>query len=61
MLQSIQELLCRGSGAGPDWQGKHAVQVHSTNTKITDAEVVEKRTPVLATDFSRHRWLRRVL
>ncbi|KAH6082085.1 hypothetical protein HBI65_207560 [Parastagonospora nodorum] len=43
------ETLGGGSGAGPGWHGEHAVQVHSTNTKITDAEVVEKRTPVLVT------------
>ena len=43
------ETVGGGSGAGPGWHGEHAVQVHSTNTKITDAEVVEKRTPVLIT------------
>ncbi|EAT87939.2 hypothetical protein SNOG_04179 [Parastagonospora nodorum SN15] len=43
------ETVGGGSGAGPGWHGEHAVQVHSTNTKITDAEVVEKRTPVLVT------------
>ncbi|KAJ5804558.1 uncharacterized protein N7518_000861 [Penicillium psychrosexuale] len=36
-----------GCGAGPGWHGEHAIQAHSTNTKITDAEVVEKRTPVI--------------
>ncbi|KAJ4315266.1 hypothetical protein N0V94_006031 [Neodidymelliopsis sp. IMI 364377] len=41
------ETVGGGSGAGPGWHGEHAVQVHSTNTKITDAEGVEKRTPVL--------------
>ncbi|OAG02596.1 uncharacterized protein CC84DRAFT_1150543 [Paraphaeosphaeria sporulosa] len=41
------ETVGGGSGAGPGWHGEHAVQVHSTNTKITDAEIVEKRTPVL--------------
>ncbi|KAF2639035.1 hypothetical protein P280DRAFT_455371 [Massarina eburnea CBS 473.64] len=41
------ETVGGGSGAGPGWHGEDAVQVHSTNTKITDAEIVEKRTPVL--------------
>lgn len=41
------ETVGGGSGAGPGWHGEHAVQVHSTNTKITDAEIVEKRTPVI--------------
>lgn len=43
------ETVGGGSGPGPGWHGEHAVQVHSTNTKITDAEVVEERTPVLVT------------
>ncbi|KGO48639.1 Hydantoinaseoxoprolinase, N-terminal [Penicillium expansum] len=41
------ETVGGGCGAGPSWHGEHAVQAHSTNTKITDAEVVEKRTPVI--------------
>ncbi|EKV19060.1 5-oxoprolinase, putative [Penicillium digitatum] len=41
------EAVGGGCGAGPSWNGEHAVQAHSTNTKITDAEVVEKRTPVI--------------
>ncbi|KAF4119293.1 5-oxoprolinase (ATP-hydrolysing) [Geosmithia morbida] len=41
------ESIGGGTGAGPGWHGEHATHVHSTNTRITDAEVVEKRTPVL--------------
>ena len=41
------ETVGGGCGAGPSWHGEHAIQAHSTNTKITDAEVVEKRTPVI--------------
>ncbi|KAF2086298.1 5-oxoprolinase, partial [Saccharata proteae CBS 121410] len=41
------EALGGGSGAGPGWHGTSAVQVHSTNTRTTDPEVIEKRTPVL--------------
>ncbi|KAE8330727.1 Hydantoinase B/oxoprolinase-domain-containing protein [Aspergillus sergii] len=41
------ETVGGGCGAGPSWDGEHAIQAHSTNTKITDPEVVEKRTPVI--------------
>ncbi|KAJ9148969.1 5-oxoprolinase (ATP-hydrolyzing) [Pleurostoma richardsiae] len=41
------ESIGGGSGAGPGWHGESAVHVHSTNTRITDAEVIEKRTPVI--------------
>ncbi|KAL4779797.1 Hydantoinase B/oxoprolinase-domain-containing protein [Aspergillus varians] len=41
------EALGGGCGAGPSWDGESAVQCHSTNTKITDVEVVEKGTPVV--------------
>jgi 5-oxoprolinase (ATP-hydrolysing) len=46
------EAIGGGSGAGPGWHGEDAVQVHSTNTKVTDAEVVEKRTPVIIRQHS---------
>lgn len=41
------EAIGGGCGAGPRWNGEHATQVHSTNTRMTDPEVVEKRTQVL--------------
>ncbi|KAF7590075.1 hypothetical protein BBP40_003277 [Aspergillus hancockii] len=41
------ETVGGGCGAGPSWNGEHAIQAHSTNTKITDPEVVEKKTPVI--------------
>lgn len=41
-----------GAGAGPTWNGQDAVQVHMTNTRITDAEILEKRYPVLLREFS---------
>lgn len=41
------ETVGGGSGAGPTWHGAHGVNVHSTNTKATDPEVIEKRTPVI--------------
>ncbi|KAL4882561.1 putative 5-oxoprolinase [Aspergillus karnatakaensis] len=46
------ETLGGGCGAGPSWDGESAVQCHSTNTKITDAEVVEKRTPVIVRQYA---------
>ncbi|KAL2855962.1 Hydantoinase B/oxoprolinase-domain-containing protein [Aspergillus pseudoustus] len=46
------ETVGGGCGAGPSWDGESAVQCHSTNTKITDAEVVEKRTPVIVRQHS---------
>jgi 5-oxoprolinase (ATP-hydrolysing) len=44
---NYSEALGGGSGAGPTWNGAHGVNVHSTNTKTTDPEVIEKRTPVI--------------
>lgn len=41
------ESLGGGTSAGPGWNGEHAVHAHSTNTRITDAEVIEKRTQVI--------------
>ncbi|KAL7420641.1 hypothetical protein Q5752_004592 [Cryptotrichosporon argae] len=46
------EAIGGGSGAGPSWHGAHAVSVHSTNTKLTDVEVVELRCPLLVEEFS---------
>jgi 5-oxoprolinase (ATP-hydrolysing) len=40
------ETVCGGSGAGPAWHGAGPVHTHMTNTRITDAEVVEHRYPV---------------
>ena len=46
------ETIAGGSGAGPDWDGTHGVHTHMTNTRITDAEVFERRYPVLLREFS---------
>ncbi|KAJ5591763.1 uncharacterized protein N7459_002132 [Penicillium hispanicum] len=46
------ETIAGGSGAGPDWQGTSGVHTHMTNTRITDAEVFERRYPVLLREFS---------
>lgn len=46
------ETICGGSGAGPTWDGQSVVQCHTTNTRITDVEVFEKRYPVILHDYS---------
>lgn len=46
------ETIAGGSGAGPTWDGTSGVHVHMTNTRITDAEVFERRYPVILREFS---------
>ncbi|KAI0018300.1 Hydantoinase B/oxoprolinase-domain-containing protein [Xylariomycetidae sp. FL0641] len=46
------ETICGGEGAGPTWHGASGVQVHMTNTRTTDMELLEKRYPVLVREFS---------
>ncbi|KAK6225224.1 hydantoinase b oxoprolinase [Colletotrichum tabaci] len=41
------ESIGGGVGAGEGYHGEHSTHVHSTNTRQTDAEVIEKRTAVL--------------
>ncbi|KAH8666815.1 5-oxoprolinase [Xylariales sp. PMI_506] len=45
------ETIAGGVGAGPGWNGYSGSQVHMTNTKITDPEVLEKRYPVILHQF----------
>jgi 5-oxoprolinase (ATP-hydrolysing) len=40
------ETICGGTGAGEGFNGCDAVHQHMTNTRITDAEVLELRYPV---------------
>ena len=40
------ETICGGAGAGPGFDGADAVHTHMTNTRLTDAEVLEARFPV---------------
>ncbi|MCK8516208.1 hydantoinase B/oxoprolinase family protein [Methylonatrum kenyense] len=40
------ETLCGGAGAGDGFAGASAVQVHMTNSRLTDPEVLESRFPV---------------
>lgn len=46
------ETICGGSGAGPTWDGQSVVQCHTTNTRITDSELFEKRYPVILHEYS---------
>jgi 5-oxoprolinase (ATP-hydrolysing) len=46
------ETIAGGSGAGPTWNGAHGVHTHMTNTRITDAEVFERRYPIILREFS---------
>lgn len=52
------ETICGGHGAGcdswrgPGWDGVDAVHTNMTNTRITDAEIFERRYPVILNEFS---------
>lgn len=52
------ETICGGHGAGaeswrgPGWNGADAVHTNMTNTRMTDAEIFERRYPVLLNEFS---------
>ena len=46
------ETICGGSGAGRHFDGCDAVQTHMTNSRITDAEILERRYPVRLREFS---------
>jgi 5-oxoprolinase (ATP-hydrolysing) len=46
------ETIGGGSGATPDADGADAVHTHMTNTRLTDAEVLEHRYPVRVREFS---------
>ncbi len=45
------ETICGGSGAGEGFSGTSGVHTHMTNTRITDAEVMELRYPVYLNRF----------
>jgi 5-oxoprolinase (ATP-hydrolysing) len=46
------ETIGGGAGAGPGFAGASGVHVHMTNTRITDPEVLESRTPVIVRRFA---------
>ncbi|ESO82256.1 hypothetical protein LOTGIDRAFT_134918, partial [Lottia gigantea] len=45
------ETVAGGAGAGPTWDGRGGIHSHMTNTRITDAEIIEKRYPVILKCF----------
>ncbi len=45
------ETICSGSPAGPDFHGTNAIQVHMTNSRLTDPEILELNFPVILKDF----------
>jgi 5-oxoprolinase (ATP-hydrolysing) len=49
------ETIGGGAGAGPGWDGASGVHTHMTNTRITDAEILEARHPVRVEQFSLRR------
>jgi N-methylhydantoinase B/oxoprolinase/acetone carboxylase alpha subunit len=46
------ETIAGGAGAGPTWHGQSAVHSHMSNTRITDAEILERRYPVVLRRFA---------
>jgi N-methylhydantoinase B/oxoprolinase/acetone carboxylase alpha subunit len=46
------ETISGGSGAGPGFDGCDTVQVHMTNSRLTDPEVLEWRFPVRVEEHS---------
>ncbi|MEM1371719.1 MAG: hydantoinase B/oxoprolinase family protein, partial [Pseudomonadota bacterium] len=46
------ETICSGAPAGPNFDGANAVQVHMTNTRLTDPEILELRYPVVLEEFA---------
>ena len=46
------ETICGGSGATADAPGASAVQIHMTNTRLTDPEILERRYPARVLEFS---------
>jgi 5-oxoprolinase (ATP-hydrolysing) len=39
---TYREALGGGVGAGPNWHGAHATNVHATNNRSTDVEVIDR-------------------
>jgi N-methylhydantoinase B len=47
------ETIGGGCGAGPTWDGEHAIQCHMTNTLNTPAEAIEMQYPLRVRRFER--------
>lgn len=46
------ETIAGGHGASANWDGVSGVHTNMTNTRITDAEIFERRYPILLREFS---------
>lgn len=46
------ETIGGGTGAGPGWHGQDGLHAHMSNTRITDAEILERRYPIRLRSFS---------
>jgi 5-oxoprolinase (ATP-hydrolysing) len=46
------ETSAGGAGAVPTWEGPSGIHTHSTNTRIIDLEILERRYPVLIRQFA---------
>ena len=46
------ETIGGGTGAGADWDGKSGLHAHMSNTRLTDAEILERRYPIFLREFS---------
>ena len=46
------ETVGGGAGAGPTWHGRSGIHTHMTNTRITDAEILETRYPIILNKFT---------
>ncbi|MDA7978872.1 MAG: hydantoinase B/oxoprolinase family protein [Pirellulales bacterium] len=46
------ETICGGAGATSESNGANAVQTHMTNTRLTDAEIIEQRYPARVLEFA---------
>ncbi len=46
------ETVGGGTGAGESWDGKDGLHAHMSNTRITDAEILERRFPLILREFS---------
>jgi 5-oxoprolinase (ATP-hydrolysing) len=51
-IYQYYETICSGSPAGNGFNGTDAVQVHMTNSSMTDPEILEFRYPVLLEEFT---------
>ena len=53
--QQYYETICSGAPAGPGFDGASGVQVHMTNTRMTDPEILELRYGVVVDAFEINR------